>query len=65
MPDKPTPAPATIGVPVEYKVVDSEWSPSDPTQTEAMLNELGQDGWQLSAVYPDPTRERTRWVFSR
>ena len=51
--------------PVEYKVVDTQWSPSDPSASETMLNELGQDGWQLSAVYPDPIREKTRWVFIR
>ena len=50
---------------VEYKVVDTRWSPDDPAASNQMLNEIGQDGWTLSVVYPDPIREKTRWVFIR
>src|SRR6516225_2248500 len=50
---------------VTYKVVDTNWSPSDPTVSEAMLAEVGLDGWTLVTAYPDPVRERTRWVFSQ
>lgn len=52
-------------VPVEYRVIDQPWSPSDPAVTGTMLNEQGQEGWRLINVYPDPIRERTRWIFSR
>jgi hypothetical protein len=51
--------------PVTYKVVDHPWSPSEPSGSEADLNVQGQDGWQLQAVYPDPQREKTRWIFSQ
>lgn len=55
---------AAAGSPVQYNVVDSVWSPADPAATNAMLNAQGQNGWQLASVYPDPIRERTRWIFS-
>lgn len=55
----------TVGVPVEYKVVDQPWQPSDPAATEAMLNEVGLQGWRLTTAYPDATREQTRWIFIR
>jgi Collagen triple helix repeat (20 copies) len=51
--------------PVPYKVVDQPWQPSDPSLTESMLIEVGQEGWQLAAVWPDAQRERTRWIFSQ
>jgi Collagen triple helix repeat (20 copies) len=51
--------------PVPYKVVDQPWQPSDPTLTETMLTAVGQEGWQLAAVWPDAQRERTRWIFSQ
>jgi hypothetical protein len=53
------------GAPVPYKVVDQPWQPSSPVVTENLLNTMGQDGWALSAVYLDPRRERTRWIFSQ
>lgn len=52
-------------VPVEYKVVDLPWQPSDPAITGTMLTDAGQQGWQLIIAYPDQARERTRWIFSR
>lgn len=55
----------TVGVPVEYKVLDLPWQPGDPASTEAMLIEQGQDGWRLATAYPDTQRERTRWIFIR
>lgn len=55
----------TVGVPVEYKVVDQPWQPSDPAATEAMLTEIGLQGWRLTTAYPDATREQTRWIFIR
>ena len=55
----------TVGVPAEYKVADQPWQPDDPATTEAMLTELGLQGWRLIIAYPDPIRERTRWIFSR
>lgn len=61
---QPTPTPATAS-PVTYKVVDHPWSPSEPSGSEHDLNVQGQDGWQLQAVYPDPQREKTRWIFSQ
>jgi hypothetical protein len=30
-----------------------------------MLTEMGQQGWRLATAYPDPLREKTRWIFSR
>jgi hypothetical protein len=51
--------------PVDYKIVDQAWSPGDPSVAETMLNEQGQDGWQLIIAYPDPIRERTRWILGR
>jgi hypothetical protein len=51
--------------PVPYKVIDQQWSPSDPAPAETLLNQLGQTGWQLVTAYPDPRRERTRWIFSQ
>jgi hypothetical protein len=54
---------AAASAPVQYNVVDQPWSPSDPSTTQAMLTQQGQAGWQLSAVWPDPQRERTRWIF--
>lgn len=67
MPDKPQPAAvgSPVGNPVEYKVVDYGWLPNDPQVAEDQLNVTGQDGWRLINVYPDPLRERTRWIFSR
>ena len=55
----------TVGVPVEYKVIDLPWQPGDPSSTEAMLVEVGQEGWRLATAYPDSTREKTRWIFIR
>lgn len=55
----------TVGVPVEYKVVDQPWQPSDPAATESMLQEIGLQGWRLTTAYPDATREQTRWIFIR
>ena len=55
----------TVGVPVEYKVIDLPWQPGDPASTEAMLVEVGQEGWRLATAYPDTQRERTRWIFIR
>ena len=55
----------TVGVPVEYKVVDQPWQPDDPATTETMLTTQGQEGWRLVTAYPDTQRERTRWIFSR
>jgi hypothetical protein len=46
-------------------VVDHPWSPMEPTITEATLTEIGLEGWRLITVYPDPQREKTRWIFSR
>lgn len=59
------PAATPKGPPVEYKVIDQPSSPSDPVAAQAMLTEIGQEGWKLTTVYPDPMRERTRWIFSR
>jgi len=50
---------------VTYKVIDAQWSPSDPIQSEIMLNSLGAQGWCLVTVCPDSRRERSRWVFSQ
>ena len=50
---------------VTYKVIDQQWAPSNPSIAETMLNTTGQGGWELAAVWPDPVRERTRWVFSQ
>jgi hypothetical protein len=55
----------TVGVPAEYKVIDQPWQPDDPAVTEAMLTDLGLQGWRLTTVYPDPIREKTRWIFIR
>jgi hypothetical protein len=60
IPETPQPQAAT---PVQYKVLDQPWSPSDPALTQAMLTAQGQQGWQLIAAWPSPVRERTRWVF--
>jgi len=51
--------------PIDYKIVDQEWHPFDPSVAETMLNTQGQDGWQLIIAYPDPLRERTRYVLGR
>ena len=51
--------------PITYKVVDQDWSPSDPSVPQAMLDEVGADGWQLIIAYVDPIRERTRFVFAQ
>ena len=50
---------------VTYKVIDQPWAPGNPSVTETFLNTTGQGGWELVAVYLDPLRERTRWVFSQ
>jgi hypothetical protein len=50
--------------PVQYKVVDQQYSPGDPTVAQELLTAQGLQGWQLNTVYPDPRRERTRWIFS-
>jgi hypothetical protein len=55
---------AAVATPVQYNVIDQPWSPSDPSTTQAMLTQQGQAGWQLSTVWPDAQRERTRWIFS-
>jgi hypothetical protein len=51
--------------PVNYKVIDQPWSPSNPSIAETMLNAQGQQGWRLVIAWPDSRRERTRWVFSQ
>ena len=55
----------TVGIPVEYMVIDHPWQPDDPATTETMLDGHGQQGWRLSTVYLDPIREKTRWIFIR
>lgn len=65
MTDEPPKPAQQVGDPVQYNVIDQPWSPSDPAAANALLNAKGQEGWQLSNVYPDPQRERTRWVFIR
>jgi len=49
---------------VTYKVIDAQWNPSDPAAAQTLLTGLGQQGWGLVTVYPDPIREKSRWVFS-
>jgi hypothetical protein len=57
--------PAKSASPVDYKIVDLNWDPYNPSVAETMLNQQGQDGWQLIIAYPDPRRERTRYVLGR
>src|SRR6516165_656510 len=59
------PAQQLSATPIVYKVVDQDWSPSDPSVPQAMLDEAGQAGWQLIIAYVDPLRERTRFVFGQ
>ena len=68
MPSKPahrTTQSNPVGPAVEYKVVDTPWSPNDPAPAEEMLNDVGGEGWRLTTVYPSPVREKTRWVCSK
>ena len=49
--------PDPVGAPIEYKVHDQPWQPSDPAATESMLQEIGLQGWRLTTAHPDTQRD--------
>src|SRR5215831_2759129 len=58
------PAPVAAAA-TSYKVVDAQWNPSTPVDTQAMLTSLGNQGWSLITAYPSQVRERTRWILGQ
>jgi|SRR5215472_2900974 len=58
------PAPVAAAA-TSYKVVDAQWNPSTSADTQAMLTSLGNQGWSLITAYPNPVRERTRWILGQ